>query len=638
MLTFFFPILILLFSFASLFLVGNLILRYIYYDKNNYYYVISPLIGLTFFSIIITFLYNFLDQEINTIRYFILICIVLTVILSLKDIKKILSNFNKILILVSPILIIFIFTLFFFNENFYAFRGNYWDNFTMLSMSLIFESFKESTLTGLLLNENFQLENFKGFYDNLKESNFSKTHYNFSFQNIFTRQMNPLYLAVFYAFRPIDLFLLNYILKFLFIINTHLAFSFLLKKIINEISKKYLFFITLVFSLSFWNLYIFEIDALGQLASFSFFILILALTKDFYDKENFEDKKLFFLLTLSHVTLFLIYPTLSFIAFAFTAFIFIAKLKIVFKYYKILLFYLLIFFILVSPKLLENLSLALLNTGAGGLDYWTYFGAFFLGRENIVLNYEVVNDLKDFLLNTNSFTEIFSQILKVNTDNRYYFALFNIPVSFFGFYFVTPGQINNLISLLPLILSLFIIFFIYKNLKSNLCNIFFNNKKKYSFFKYIIFFNLLIASYLLFQKNYYGFIKLYFFFSPFLACLVLFNFEKLKKNIFNLNNVLLFVMLLFPLYKYGIYNNGIGRIDSFPSILDKNQKLEINWSLKLNQLYSCNEIYIDSDDIIKKGYLSLKLDYYDFNENNDLLNSDCAVFKNKNKFTIRKIK
>ena len=291
MLTFFFPILILLFSFTCLFLVGNLILRYIDYDKNNYCYIISPLIGLTFFSIIITFLYNFLEQEINTIRYFVLICIILTVILSLKDIKKILSNFNKILILISPILIIFIFTLFFFNENFYVFRGNYWDNFTMLSMSLIFESFKESAINGLLLNENFQLENFEGFYNNLKESNFSKAHYNFSFQNIFTRQMNPLYLAVFFAFRPIDLFLLNYILKFLFIINTHLAFSFLLKKIINNISKKYLFFITLVFSLSFWNLYIFEIDALGQLASFAFFILILALTKDFYDKENFERLK-----------------------------------------------------------------------------------------------------------------------------------------------------------------------------------------------------------------------------------------------------------------------------------------------------------------------------------------------------------
>ena len=576
MLTFFFPILILLFSFTCLFLVGNLILRYIDYDKNNYCYIISPLIGLTFFSIIITFLYNFLEQEINTIRYFVLICIILTVILSLKDIKKILSNFNKILILISPILIIFIFTLFFFNENFYVFRGNYWDNFTMLSMSLIFESFKESAINGLLLNKNFQLENFEGFYNNLKESNFSKAHYNFSFQNIFTRQMNPLYLAVFFAFRPIDLFLLNYILKFLFIINTHLAFSFLLKKIINNISKKYLFFITLVFSLSFWNLYIFEIDALGQLASFAFFILILALTKDFYDKENFEDKKLFFLLTLSHVTLFLIYPTLSLIAFAFTAFIFITKFKIVFKYYKIILAYLLIFFILVSPKLLDNLSLILLLTGAASVDYWTYFGAFFLGRENIVLNYEMVNELKNFLLNTSSFTEIFSQILKMNIDNKYYFVLFNIPVSFFGFYFVTPGQINNLTSLLPLILSLFIIFFIYKNLKSNLYNIFFKNKKKYSFLKYVIFFNLLVASYLLFQKNYYGFVKLYFYFSPFLACLVLFNFERLKKNIFNLNSVLLFVMLLFPLYKYGIYNNGIGRIDSFPSILDKNQKLEIN--------------------------------------------------------------
>ena len=638
MLTFFFPFLILLFSFASLFLVGNLILRYIYFDKNNYYYIISPLIGLTFFSIIITFLYNFLDQEINTIRYFILICIVLTVILSLKDIKKILSNFNKILILVSPILIIFIFTLFFFNENFYVFRGNYWDTFTMLSMSLIFESFKESTLTGLLLNENFQLENFRGFYDNLKESNFSKTHYNFSFQNIFTRQMNPLYLAVFYAFRPIDLFLLNYILKFIFIINTHLAFSFLLKKIINNISKKYLFFITLVFSLSFWNLYIFEIDALGQLASFAFFILILALTKDFYDQENFEDKKLFFLLTLSHVALFLIYPTLSLIAFAFTAFIFIAKFKIIFKYHKIILTYLLIFFILVSPKLLENLSLILLNTGGADVDYWTYFGAFFLGRENIVLNYVIVNELKVFLINTNSFTEIFFKILEMNFDNRYYFALFNIPVSFFGFYFVTPGQIDNLISLLPMILSLLVIFFIYKNLKNNLSNILFKNKKKYSFLKNIIFFNVLIALFLLLQKNYYGFIKLYFYFSPFLACFVLFNFEKLKNNILKMSNILLFIMLLFPLYKYGKYNNGIGRIDSYPSILDKNQKVGLNWSLNFSQLDPCSKIYIDSDDIIKKGYLSLKLNYYKFDENNDLLNSDCAIFMNQNKFTIRKLK
>jgi hypothetical protein len=69
-------------------------------------------------------------------------------------------------------------------------------------------------------------------------------------------------------------------------------------------------------------------------------------------------------------------------------------------------------------------------------------------------------------------------------------------------------------------------------------------------------------------------------------------------------------MVLFPIYKFSINNNGISRIDSFPSIIDKNTKLNMNWSLNYNELKKCSRVLLDIDDYFINLYVANNLDFY----------------------------
>ena len=65
---------------------------------------------------------------------------------------------------------------------------------------------------------------------------------------------------------------------------------------------------------------------------------------------------------------------------------------------------------------------------------------------------------------------------------------------------------------------------------------------------------------------------------------------------------------LFFIYKFSIFNNGIGRYDSFPSILNQKLKSEIIWSESINNdLYECNKIELNDENYIIEAYLNLKL-------------------------------
>jgi hypothetical protein len=65
--------------------------------------------------------------------------------------------------------------------------------------------------------------------------------------------------------------------------------------------------------LSFWNLYVIEIDAISQLASLSIFFLLLSKIKEIF--ENFKTKSynFYFYIVILFSAFFLLYPELSII-------------------------------------------------------------------------------------------------------------------------------------------------------------------------------------------------------------------------------------------------------------------------------------------------------------------------------------
>jgi hypothetical protein len=117
-----------------------------------------------------------------------------------------------------------------------------------------------------------------------------------------------------------------------------------------------------------------------------------------------------------------------------------------------------------------------------------------------------------------------------------------------------------------------------------------------------------------------------------------------NKNIyFKIDYLLVLILLLFPVYKYSVFNSGIGRYDSFPSITNINLKNKIYWSLSEKDVTSCSKIYIEdiNMDEINKRYIFSKLINLDikfdlFKNNDDLQDKDCKIILDNGFFKILK--
>ena len=84
-------------------------------------------------------------------------------------------------------------------------------------------------------------------------------------------------------------------------------------------------------------------------------------------------------------------------------------------------------------------------------------------------------------------------------------------------------------------------------------------------------------------------------------------------------------MVFFFFYKYSTFNNGIGRLDSFPSIIDPELKTKVNWNINRNSLKNCSNIHFDEKNYFKKAYIYLK--YINLDLKNEKVINNVKVFK-----------
>ena len=225
-------------------------------------------------------------------------------------------------------------------------------------------------------------------------------------------------------------------------------------------------------------------------------------------------------------------------------------------------------------------------------------------------------------------------ILKINFSSGYQYFFLNIIPSFFGLFIITIGKLDNSLSFyFNLILIIFfniLIFLFIKKTRKNFKKLNFNYKILFK----IVFVSFILLSLIFFIRgSFWSVIKLYFYLTPFLYLLIILNSKKT-------NYLLVVTICLTPLYQYSTNNDGIGKKNSFPSIINADYKNKFNWALDNNELDNCNSIKIKINseryNVHKYHYAALKIYDKKYLNLNNNINNNCAITEDGTKFIIIK--
>ena len=342
----------------------------------------------------------------------------------------------------------------------------------------------------------------------------------------------------------------------------------------------------------------------------------------------------------SFATLFVLYPEIFFIYFPILLITFLLRKNLLLfikeNYSKIIISGILIF-ILIYPLFQITLEFIYNQVQSTQFEnrWWTYFGAFVFGSNSPALDIEFANHVKVLIQNhardlgsgiyhdnlslKSIINIIHESLIRFNFQNVY----FNVIPSIFGYYFITSFSWIN--STILFFFSIFLLFIVNKNL----IFIYKTNNPNFLIFKSSFIFLIIFGLILFLQGKLWSFIKLNIYFFPFFYFIILFNLSALKPI-----KILILLMLFFPIYKFHIFNYGIGKFDSFPSIQKKSMKMEILWNFDYKKYAYCKNInlkfskwnYYDPSSIpdhFKSMYLTTYLinNNFKFNDYNQLISN-----------------
>jgi len=573
----------------------------------------SPVYGFGIIIIIENFLYFFIKISTTTIAYTLLILsiLILFYLIKVNLIKKFLNSFLFSLLLGLPIFAFFIFFYFIYGENLIIFRGNHWDYFYYLHQSLI------------VLNNNFSdlINNSTKIYAEIAKYNHDRPD---TFLNI----------ALIKIISNLDIFTTGFLYKC--ICASLIANGF--TSIIKFHKTKIIF--AILFPFSFWVFYIYETDALGQLASIPISLLLTSLIFEYFSKNEELNNRKILNISIISASLFLLYAEVFFIyLFIFILFFIITNKINIFNYKRINIYSKIIFlFAIFTIPGFDSTYGTIFNKIISNLigdsnNSWGYYGAFLLGKESIISNEQITDKLK-IITSSGYNLNIIIDILKINYLNGYQYFFLNIVPSFFGLFIITIGKFHySLSSYINIILIIFfniLIFLFIKKLTKNFKKLDFRYK---ALFKVVFISFIFLSLIFILRGSLWSVIKLYFYLTPFLYLFIILNKEKI-------NYLLIATICLTPLYQYSINNNGIGNKNSFPSIIKADYKNKFDWKLDSNELTNCNSVKIEISseryNIHKYYYAALKnYDKKKINLNNNI-NSNCIITEDGSKFTITK--
>lgn len=616
-----------LFIYASLFFkIGNK-LGYRSELENNY--LIYPVVGFAVLAVLYKYLYFILNINLNSASYIILM--ISSISLFFIELKKISLEFLRLLIKVAPILIFFIIFLLLKGEQFYIFRGNYWDNMNYISQAILINdfSFKE------ILNIKSTHLNDYSYYQN-------------GSGNITARPLTSLFLAVFLKIKILNFFFINYLFKIFLFSLVFLSFYF----VISQIIQKNKYFFSLVFVFSFWILYVLEIEALSHLNSIPFFLVCTGLILRFKNDRIFKNDVDTYLFLLINISFFFFYPEF----FSISVFIFIGYLILKFKFilfikknFLILIFLFFLFLIFTLPAFFTiyyHLYDVVRFATNSDVNFWGYYSLFFLGKDISFLTEQNISIIKNLFQENKSFFTLYDEVIKILLENRSYLFFLNFIPAFSGLYYLTISRINDVSDFVTIFVVITVNLYLIKIIFFNIKNIFcYSSNLTYLLRSYVLFFIFFSIIFLL-NRNYWTLTKLYIYFGPILF--IFFSINNFKNTSFlQINYVYIFLILIFPFYKFILNNNGIGVYDSFPSIINPKYKKNIDWILNEQDLSHCNQIKVNMNDPIINGYISIKIRYFGYSHfapfiykkytNNTLSNkkNNCYLILKNSKFLLQ---
>lgn len=587
-------------------------------ENSNYIVFFGLLILLTFLS----FGYFFFDINIFYLK---IIFIILSLIFLIKNLKSkyFFNKYIQIFYLIIIPIIFYSLLLQLYGEQFFVFRGNHYDSLNYTSMSVMMMNYKNSEILSLIqyFSQNDSLEGMNLYLRN-------------AIIYFDGRPLVSLFNSFFYYPEYLDLFEADFIFR-IFLLTLVPIGTMKFVEIVN-IGQNYVskFIISQIFTLSFWTTYILEINANSQLAAFGLSI--------FFTSYILENYKLFINFNLKKNLIFSFTSAFFFIMYAEQAsvyfiiifiFLFIKNIKN-FSNYKIYLssiFFIIIFISLLIPH--GYLLDFIIKQSEIGLkaknDWWGYYGAFILGAKSIVNESYHVDNIK-ILWSDRNFFNILNYINIYNASEYGIFYWLNIIPSLFGFYYINAIYENNsIIQYIVFSLLNFVILFLFIKNLIQITKI----KNNYNLlYKIVFIFSFLFALILIYNLSFWSVIKLYFYISIFIFIIIYRNFNLYLKNKENLIKVILLILILvMPLYKFSEFNNGIGKIDSFPSVIDVSMKKDYNWAFDPKKFKNCEIVYIKNYDRYINTILSSKLSYFDINnvkfldnfENNN--NNKCNI-------------
>ena len=615
MIFFFLPIIIILLFYY----IGN-----IFSIKLNIDNFEKPIYGTGLIVILAN--YSYFNLNLTLQFFLILLCLLFFVgmlvsFFNFKDnINEILSIFKNIFILQ----ILFSLLATFYGEQFYVFRGNAHDHFAYLTSGLMFSSYSFQEL--LTMNNVEYIANIK---NDIYLAN--------SLHIIQSRPSAQLMLGLLMNLEFLDPMKIGFIFKSvasILILLSSLAFFKNFK--INE--RLNLFF-SYAFLLSFFNFYNYEIDAYSLILSLPFLFLILKHSSNLVENTVKFKNLFYFKYIFIWACYFIIYPNGAAIVII-PIFIYIClsifrhKIDLI-KIFKLFLF-LLLFFILILQTFDTTIIYLFKSEIPSGLkhkmDFWGYFGAFVLGKDNPIHNYDAILQIKELWRSSAPISEILSTIYRINIQSENYFFIFNIIPSIFGMFHFSTSSIYGSINYLLVIFLIIINFIFIKTIFYNFKILFKSKMEFYILYKVFIIYFTAFFIYLMLNTQFWPAIKLYFVLSPLFFILISFKFNANSYPV-GIKYIMILLMLL-PLYKYTEFNHGIGRLDSFPSIIKKENKLLINWKIDREALYKCKDINYGFLDKFKKNYISL---IYSKKTNGTMINKTvkCRIEIKNNNFEIK---
>jgi hypothetical protein len=572
-----------------------------------------PVYGFSLIIVIVNILYFCLEISLTSIVYIVLAFSILFLLYLIKInlFKKLFNSFIIYSLIGIPIFLFLIFFYSLYGENLIIFRGNQWDYFHYLKQSLI------------VLNNNYEY----------LSKNPDQLYFNEKY--LHDRPVTYLNIAFVKVISNLDIIKSGFLYKCICISLTANGFVTILKNHKNKI------ILSILFPFSFWVFYVYEIDALAQIASIPITLVLTSLILEFFISGKKIDNQNIFKISIISAATFLIYAE-SFFIYLFAFIIaFIIKQNSFFLFYKKInkshfkIFFLFIILTIagygatygsIFNKIFSNIS------GDVNVNYWGYYGGFILGKKSVILDNHIIDHLKKITENGYQ-CNIITEIIKINYLNGYSLFFFNIIPSIFGLFVITINELHNTLtfylSLLFIIFANIIIIIFIIRLKKCIKKI---NKDYQILLKAILITFTLLFILFLFKRSFWQIIKLYFYFSPFLYFLIILNKNKI-------NYFLIAIICLTPIYQYSENNDGIGKRNSFPSIINSDYKNKFDWNLDVAQIVNCDSIKIQIDtsryNVQKYNYAAIKV--FD-GQKKDLQNKnkECIITENGNKFLITK--